>query len=215
VKKTFRGADSVTTVLRDVSVSIERGSFTAIVGPSGSGKSTLLTLVGALDRPDEGTIRVGDYDLVTADRSTLARYRRSEVGFVFQAYNLLRSLSAVENVEATLQFAGLSARGVRQRAMESLEQVGVADIAGKLPSQLSGGQQQRVAIARAIAHRPALVLADEPTGNLDRESGERVFGALVALRASHAMTCIVVTHDMELATRAERIVRMSDGTVLV
>jgi ABC-type lipoprotein export system ATPase subunit len=215
VKKTFCGAGSVvTTVLRDVSVSFERGSFTALTGPSGSGKSTLLALVGALDRPDAGVIRVGDLDVASADRAALARYRRAEVGFVFQSYNLLRSLSAVENVEATLQFCGLSARGVRERAMESLAQVGLLEIAAKLPHQLSGGQQQRVAIARAIARRPALLLADEPTGNLDRGSGAKVLRCLVDLQKSLAVTCIVVTHDAELATSAGRIVRLSDGTVV-
>ena len=215
VKKTFGGAGSVaTTVLRDVSIAFERGSFNALVGPSGSGKSTLLALIGALDRPDEGVIRIGELDVATADRAALSRFRRTEVGFVFQSYNLLRSLSAVENVEATLQFSGLSAREVRARALSTLEQVGLPDVGKKLPHQLSGGQQQRVAIARAIARRPALILADEPTGNLDREAGDEVFRCLVELQRSFEITCIIVTHDDELAARAGRIVRMVDGTVV-
>ena len=214
VKKTFRSGGSVDTeVLRDVSVAFERGSFTALVGPSGSGKSTLLALIGALDRPDSGVIRIGDLDVASADRAALSRFRRTEIGFVFQSYNLLRSLSAVENVEATLQFSGLSAREVRARALGSLAEVGLPDVGAKLPHQLSGGQQQRVAIARAIARRPALLLADEPTGNLDREAGEEVFRCLLELQRSLSVTCIVVTHDDELAARAGRIVRIVDGAV--
>jgi ABC-type lipoprotein export system ATPase subunit len=213
VKKSFRGATE-TTVLHDVSATFERGSFTAIIGPSGCGKSTLLALLGALDRPDSGSILIGDLDLVTASRSALSAYRRTEVGFVFQSYNLLRSLTAVENVEATLQFLGLSARDRRSRAMESLEQVGLPEVAAKLPQQMSGGQQQRVAIARAIARRPALLLADEPTGNLDRESGERVFQCLVDLQRTLAVTCIMVTHDAHLAASAGSVVRMLDGAIV-
>jgi putative ABC transport system ATP-binding protein len=224
VKKTFRGGSDgapdgtrdgvVTTVLRDVSATFERGSFTAIIGPSGCGKSTLLSLLGALDRPDSGSIAIGDLDLATASGAALSTYRRKEVGFVFQSYNLLRSLSAVENVEATLQFLGLSARERRSRAMESLEQVGLPEVAAKLPHQMSGGQQQRVAIARAIARRPALLLADEPTGNLDRESGARVFRCLTDLQRSLAVTCIMVTHDAHLAASADTIVRMLDGAIV-
>ena len=220
VKKTFRGAgggarDAVlTTVLRDVSATFQRGSFTAIVGPSGCGKSTLLALLGALDRADSGSITVGDLDLAAASGSALSAYRRKEVGFVFQSYNLLRSLTAVENVEATLQFLDLSAAQRRRRAMESLEQVGLPEVAAKLPHQMSGGQQQRVAIARAIARRPALLLADEPTGNLDRESGARVFRCLTELQRSLGVTCIMVTHDVHLAASADAIVRMLDGAIV-
>jgi putative ABC transport system ATP-binding protein len=226
VKKTFRGAgagngarkgarDAVTTtVLHDLSVTFERGSFTAITGPSGCGKSTLLALLGALDRADSGSITVGDLDLTAASGSELSAYRRKEVGFVFQSYNLLRSLSAVENVEATLQFQGLSARDRRSRAMESLEQVGLPEVAAKLPHQMSGGQQQRVAIARAIARRPALLLADEPTGNLDREAGARVFRCLTELQRSLSVTCIMVTHDAHLAASADAVVRMLDGAIV-
>jgi putative ABC transport system ATP-binding protein len=224
VKKTFRGAGDgtrgekrdavVTTVLHDLSATFGRGSFTAIIGPSGCGKSTLLALLGALDRPDSGSIRIGDLDLATANGAALSAYRREQVGFVFQSYNLLRSLTAVENVEATLQFLGLSARERRSRAMESLEQVGLPEVAAKLPHQMSGGQQQRVAIARAIARRPALLLADEPTGNLDRESGARVFRCLTDLQRSLAVTCIMVTHDAHLAASADSIVRMLDGAIV-
>jgi putative ABC transport system ATP-binding protein len=216
VKKSFRGAGHglLTTVLRDVSATFLRGSFTAIVGPSGCGKSTLLALLGALDRPDSGSILIGDLDLATASGSALSTYRRKEVGFVFQSYNLLRSLTAVENVEATLQFLDLSASERRSRALESLGQVGLSEVASKLPHQLSGGQQQRVAIARAIARRPALLLADEPTGNLDRESGARVFRCLTELQRSLSVTTIMVTHDTHLAASADSIVRMLDGEIV-
>lgn len=211
VTKGFPSAGGTTLVLRDVSISFARGSFTALTGPSGSGKSTLLALLGALDRPDSGVIRAGDLDLASANRGALERYRRSIVGIVFQQYNLLRSLSAVENVEATLQFAGMSARERRARAMECLDAVGVADGAKKLPHQLSGGQQQRVSIARAVARRPELLLADEPTGSLDRESGAGVLACLTTLQRDLGMTTILVTHDDELAAAADVVVRMTDG----
>ncbi len=218
VQKRFRGgsggADAVlTTVLRDVSVTFERGTFTALTGPSGSGKSTLLALIGALDRADAGAIEIGDLDLTTASRQALSAYRRKDVGFVFQSYNLLRSLTAVENVEATLQFLGMTAAERRARALESLAEVGLPEMAAKLPREMSGGQQQRVAIARAIARRPSLLLADEPTGNLDREAGERVFRCLLELQRSLGVTTIMVTHDVELAESVDHVVRMVDGEV--
>jgi putative ABC transport system ATP-binding protein len=213
VTKGFPSAGGTVLVLRDVSVSFTRGTFTALTGPSGSGKSTLLALLGALDRPDSGVIRAGDLDLATADRAALERYRRSIVGIVFQQYNLLRSLSAVENVEATLQFAGMSARERRARAMECLDAVGIAECAKKLPHQLSGGQQQRVSIARAVARRPELLLADEPTGSLDREAGAGVLACLTALQRDLRMTTILVTHDHELAAAADVVVRMADGRI--
>ena len=214
VKKTFRESGAATTILHDLDASFERGSFTAIIGPSGCGKSTLLALIGALDRADSGEIVVGDLDLVTANDAALSAYRRQTVGFVFQSYNLLRSLTAVENVEATLQFLGLDAAARRKRALDTLAEVGLPEVGHKLPHQLSGGQQQRVAIARAIARRPALLLADEPTGNLDRESGERVFRSLRDLQRSLGVTTIMVTHDAELAKRVDRTVSMVDGRIL-
>jgi len=205
VKKSFRaGAEPV---LRGVSLSVPRGELTALVGPSGSGKSTLLAVLGALDRADEGTVRVGAVDLTTASRRALGHYRRTEVGFVFQTFNLLRSLSAVENVEVTVP------EDRRARALAALDQVGLAAHAHKLPHELSGGQQQRVAIARAIARRPALLLADEPTGSLDRETGTAVLDLLLDLRRSLGITCVLVTHDVALAARADRVVRMADGVI--
>jgi putative ABC transport system ATP-binding protein len=172
-----------------------------------------LSLIGALDRPDAGTINVDGFDLARADRRALSEYRRTKVGFVFQAYNLLRSLTALENVEASLQFSALSNQERRARAKECLDAVGLADVGTKLPHQLSGGQQQRVAIARAIARRPALLLADEPTGNLDRESGARVLSCLLELQRALSVTTVVVTHDPDLAARTDHVIRMSSGRI--
>ena len=187
--------------------------MSAIIGPSGCGKSTLLTLLGALDKPDAGDVIVDGFDLGRAEGGDLSAYRRHKVGFVFQSYNLLRSLSAVENVEAALQFSSLGGSERRARAKECLAAVGLPDLGTKLPHQLSGGQQQRVAIARAIARRPALLLADEPTGNLDREAGARVFDCLLELQRSTGVTCVMVTHDADLAARTDNVVRMLDGRV--
>jgi len=214
VEKSYRLGTVATRALHDLTFSLARGSFNAIVGPSGCGKSTLLTVLGALDRPDGGAARVGDLDLARADAETLTAYRRETIGFVFQSYNLLRSLTALENVEMSLAFSGLSPRDRRARAVESLERVGLAEMAGNLPRQLSGGQQQRVSIARAVARRPALLLADEPTGNLDRESGARVFSCLLDLQRDLGVTCVMVTHDPDLAARADRTIRMHDGRVV-
>ena len=205
VTKSFRGSDR--PVLRGVDLSIPRGELTALVGPSGSGKSTLLALLGALDRADSGVVSVDGLDLTTANRGALARYRQEAVGFVFQTFNLLRSLTAVENVEVTIP------EDRRARALAALAQVGLADHVHKLPHELSGGQQQRVAIARAIARRPALLLADEPTGSLDREAGASVLALFLALRKELGLTCVLVTHDASLAAKADRIVTMADGRV--
>jgi len=214
VEKSYRLGEVVTPVLRGVSVEIARGGLVAIVGPSGCGKSTFLALLGGLDRPDGGELVVDGLDLGRADAPTLCAYRRRQLGFVFQFYNLLPSLTALENVEAGLGFLGLGAGERRRRALEHLERVGLADAAGKFPAQLSGGMQQRVAIARALAREPRLLLCDEPTGNLDQETGARVFDELQALLRTTDTTVLVVTHDPDLAARADRILRMSDGRIL-
>jgi putative ABC transport system ATP-binding protein len=213
VEKSYRLGAVTTPVLHGLSLELARGSFTAILGPSGCGKSTLLVLLGALDRPDAGSIVVAGVDLAAADRAALSEYRRARVGFVFQSYNLLRSLTALENVEASLECIGLTPSAKRARAREALLSLGLAEVAGKFPPQLSGGQQQRVAIARAIARRPALLLADEPTGNLDREAGANVFARLRELQRTLGITTVMVTHDAKLATSADRVVRMRDGRI--
>jgi putative ABC transport system ATP-binding protein len=214
VKKTYRSGSVETHALRDVSLSLYRGTFTSIVGPSGCGKTTLLGLLGGLDRADEGVVSVAGLDLTRADAKALTEHRRRSVGFVFQFYNLLPSLTALENVESSLEFLGLSARQRRERARDYLARVGLGDISDKFPAQLSGGQQQRVAVARALAREPAILLADEPTGNLDVESGERVFGCLLDLVRERKVTCVMVTHDSGLAARADHVVRMRDGEVV-
>jgi putative ABC transport system ATP-binding protein len=203
-----------TPVLRDVSMSFARGSFNAIVGPSGCGKTTLLSVLGALDRGDAGSVIVDGLDLLRASARDLTEYRRRSVGFVFQFYNLLPSLTALENVQASLEFLPLSSSARRARALDYLARVGMADLASRFPAQLSGGQQQRVAVARVLAREPKLLLADEPTGNLDEESGERIFTCMRDLQRESGVTCIMVTHDIDLAARADGVVRLRDGRVV-
>jgi putative ABC transport system ATP-binding protein len=213
--KTYAQGSCAVAALRDVSMSFERGSFNAIVGPSGCGKTTLLSVLGALDCAESGSVLVGGVELVGAPQRQLTEYRRRSIGFVFQFYNLLPSLSAVENVESGLEFLPLKAATRRARAMEYLERVGMADLAQRFPAQLSGGQQQRVAIARVLAREPKLLLADEPTGNLDEESGERIFSCIRTLQREIGVTCIMVTHDAELAARVDSITRLRDGRVII
>jgi putative ABC transport system ATP-binding protein len=208
------GEEAAAPVLNDVSMSCERGSFTAIVGPSGCGKTTLLGILGALDRGDSGSVVVDGLDLVSATPLELVQYRKRAVGTVFQFYNLIPSLSALENVESGIEFLGLKASARRARAMAYLAQVGMADLGARFPSQLSGGQQQRVAVARVLAREPKLLLADEPTGNLDEESGERIFECLRTLQRQSGVTCVMVTHDAELAARVDDVVRLRSGRVV-
>jgi putative ABC transport system ATP-binding protein len=212
--KTYVQGSLSTPVLHEVSMQFERGSFSAIVGPSGCGKTTLLSVLGALDKADSGRVLVDGLDLVQASARELNEYRRRTVGFVFQFYNLLPSLTALENVEAGLEFLPLDASSRRARAMHYLAKVGMADLAWRFPAQLSGGQQQRVAVARVLAREPKLLLADEPTGNLDEESGERIFECLRALQRESGVTCIMVTHDADLAARVDSVVRLRDGRVV-
>ena len=195
-------------------MSFERGSFTAIVGPSGCGKTTLLSLLGGLDKGDAGKVVVDGLDLNRASNRELTEYRRKAIGFVFQFYNLLPSLTALENVEAGLEFLNLKAPARRERALAYLAKVGMAELAHRFPAQLSGGQQQRVAVARVLAREPKLLLADEPTGNLDEESGERIFECMRDLQRQSGVTCIMVTHDVELAGRVDNVIRMRDGRVI-
>jgi putative ABC transport system ATP-binding protein len=199
--------------LRGVSLTINQGEFVALVGASGSGKSTLLTMLGGLDRPTSGRVVVQGVDLARADEKTLTHHRREQVGFIFQRFELLPRLAAWENVAIPLMFSGVGAAERRARATELLEQVGLAERADHLPSQLSGGEQQRVAIARALVHRPVLLLADEPTGNLDSNTGEAIMALLQRLNREQRVTLLVVTHDMEVARYAERIIRLKDGLI--
>jgi putative ABC transport system ATP-binding protein len=208
VRKSFEGGRIV--ALAGMDLAVAPGEFVAIAGPSGCGKSTLLHLLAALDVPDAGTIRVGDHDLGRSGED-LSHYRARHVGMVFQLHNLLPALTASENVQLPLFELGLSGRRRRERADRLLALVGLAERAGSRPPQLSGGERQRVAIARALANEPPVLLADEPTGSLDSESGRLVLDLLGELRASRSFTLVLVTHDAAVAARSDRIVHMLDG----
>jgi putative ABC transport system ATP-binding protein len=209
-KRYGRGAGEVTAV-RDVDLTIRSGEFLAVVGPSGSGKTTLLQLLGALDRPSEGEVLFEGRDLGRLPDRELTGLRLQTIGFVFQQFNLIPTLTAVQNVEAALAPRGLERDPRRRRALELLGTVGLSARAGHLPSQLSGGEQQRIAIGRALANEPRVVLADEPTGNLDSATGEEIVALLRALSEERGETVVLITHDARLAGRAVRIVRMEDG----
>ncbi|HEU5361704.1 MAG TPA: ABC transporter ATP-binding protein [Gaiellaceae bacterium] len=207
VAKVFQRGPAIVRALDGVDLEIAAGEFVALEGPSGSGKTTLLQLLGALDRPSAGTIELDGADLVGRPDSALAELRLRSFGFVFQQFNLIPTLSALENVEAKLAPAG----GTRTRALELLVEVGLADRADHLPAHLSGGEQQRVAIARALSVEPRVVLADEPTGNLDSATGGEIVDLLASLAAEHGSTVIVATHDASLAARAPRRIALRDG----
>jgi len=198
--------------LDDVTLMVERGEMVAVMGPSGSGKSTLLNMLGALDRPTEGRVLVDGQDL--AEVRDLDTFRARTVGFVFQLHNLLPTLTAQENVEVPMLGQPISARERRQRARELLERVGLGDRRHHLPGQLSGGERQRVAVARALANHPSLILADEPTGSLDSQSGAEVMTLLQALNQEQGVTIVVVTHDPRVARSARRILTMRDGRIV-
>ncbi len=201
--------DQRITVLDDVDLDIQRGESVAIVGPSGSGKTTLLLLLAGLERPASGTIAIQDTDLAALDADGLADLRRDHVGIIFQSFHLIPSLTALGNVALPLEIAGRP--GAAQRAREMLERVGLGARIRHHPAQMSGGEQQRVAIARALVHRPSLVLADEPTGNLDKRTGQKVSDLLFSLHDDMGSTLVLVTHDEQLARRCDRQLRLEDG----
>jgi putative ABC transport system ATP-binding protein len=211
-RRYLKGAAEV-VALRDVDLDITRGEFVSIEGPSGSGKSTLLQLVGALDTPSAGTIAFDDQDLSRAGDRALTDIRGSRIGFIFQQFNLIPTLSAVDNVAIAVD-PRVSKMERRARAEELLASVGLAPRAHHLPSRMSGGEQQRVAIARALANRPEVIVADEPTGNLDSKSAADVMALLVGLRTDTGVTVIVATHDEEVAKHASRRIRIRDGAVV-
>jgi putative ABC transport system ATP-binding protein len=210
--KRYKTGDITTTALRDVSLRIQPGSFTCIVGPSGHGKSTLMHLMGGLDSPTDGKVYIGDVEISRMANSDLARLRGKRVGFVFQFFNLLQGLTARENIEIAMMFAGLPEEEQRARAEKLLEQVGLSDKAGARPGQLSGGQQQRVAIARALANDPDILLMDEPTGNLDSVAEAEVLDLLQELHGN-GKTVVIVTHSEEVARRAQRVIHVKDGAI--
>jgi len=204
---------AVVIALFEVELTVGRGEFMALVGPSGSGKSTLLNLIGGLDRPTEGEICIDGLSLGKASEAELVRYRRERVGFIFQSFNLLPTCNAVENVESPMMLAEVPRPERRQRAMNLLDSVGLAQRILHKPNEVSGGEKQRVAIARALANRPLLLLADEPTGNLDSKTGAAVLDLLCSLHKAQGLTMIMVTHDLEVAARADRIIHLRDGSI--
>lgn len=210
--KEFDSGSHHLTVLRDVSFTIPQGAFVAIVGPSGSGKTTLLGLLAGLDTPTRGRVVLDGADLTAMTEDERARLRGQKVGFVFQSFQLIPTLDALENVQVPLELRGDG--GAARRARELLERVGLGDRLDHLPSQLSGGEQQRVAIARAFSNRPAILFADEPTGNLDGATGGRIVELLEELNRESKTTIVLVTHDLTLARRAQRLIRLADGLVV-
>jgi putative ABC transport system ATP-binding protein len=213
VTKRYQQGSVEVMALRGLSFSIRPGEFTAIVGPSGSGKSTALNLIGALDRPTSGRIRVEGRDLAELGARALSRLRRDRIGFVFQAYNLMPVLTAYENAEIVLALQGVDPAERRDRVMKLLADVGLTGLENRRPDELSGGQQQRVAIARAIAADPAIILADEPTANVDSETAESLLGLMEELNAQRGATFLFSTHDPRVMDRARRIIRIVDGKV--
>ncbi|OGB90764.1 macrolide ABC transporter ATP-binding protein [candidate division WOR-1 bacterium RIFCSPHIGHO2_01_FULL_53_15] len=213
VKKLYRMGTVEVLALAGVDLTISRGEFVSIMGPSGCGKSTLMHILGCLDRPSEGKVLLDEVNIGGLDDNRLAAIRNRKVGFVFQTFNLLPKLNAIENVELPLIYAGTNFEARRKKAAELLEMVGLKERMFHKPSELSGGQSQRVAIARALANDPSIILADEPTGNLDSKSGEEIIYLFNELNQAGA-TLIIVTHDQEIASRSRRIVRLKDGLVV-
>jgi ABC-type lipoprotein export system ATPase subunit len=212
--KSYRDGEREVTVLRDVDLEVEAGALAAIVGPSGSGKTTLLYLLGALDSPDRGSVEIGGTDLASLGGARLARFRSKTLGFIFQFHQLLPDFTALENVMMPSRIAGRPAHEALERARSLLEEVGLEDRATHYPNQLSGGEQQRVAICRALALEPPLLLADEPTGNLDPATGRRVLDLLIELQTRRGMTAVLVTHNPEVANRCAKVWRLEDGVLL-
>jgi putative ABC transport system ATP-binding protein len=209
--KSYRRGRQVVPVLTDITLAVERGDFTALMGPSGSGKSTLLNLIAGIDKPDSGTLRVDGLDITRLAERELAAWRAANIGFIFQFYNLMPVLSALENVELPLLLTNLSRRERRARAAMTLDMVGLGDRVDHLPGELSGGQQQRVAIARAIVTDPTLIAADEPTGDLDRSSAADVLDLMQGLNRELGKTIIMVTHDAHAAGRARTVIHLDKG----
>ena len=215
ISKVYRTKEIETTALENINLSIEEGEFVSIMGPSGCGKSTLLNIIGLLDKPTEGTVKITDTDCDNLGDTALARFRNNTIGFVFKSFHLIPSLNVEANVEMPLDYrTGVSASERRKRVGEVLERLGISHRRTHLPSQLSGGQCQRVAIARAIVGRPAIILADEPTGNLDSKMGAEVMELLHKLNKEDGITIVMVTHNEQQALQTDRIIRFFDGRII-
>lgn len=212
LSKTYRIGDLEVPALRDVDLSIEQGQYAAIMGPSGSGKSTLLNLLGCLDQPSSGRYMLGGSDVSQMKDDELSQIRGARIGFIFQSYNLIAQLNIIENIQVPMFYQGVSEKASTRRAEELAQMVGLSDRVKHRPTELSGGQQQRVAIARALANDPLIILADEPTGNLDSESGAEILHILDDLNV-RGKTLIVVTHDENVARRAEQVIHLFDGGI--
>lgn len=212
ISKAYQTGDETVHALSDVNLTVEQGEFVALIGPSGSGKSTLLSILGCLDNPTAGEYLLDGQEVARLSEDALSGIRNRKIGFIFQAFHLLPRLSVAENVETPLLYAGLKAAERAARVTQALAQVGLTHKANKQPNQLSGGQAQRVAIARALVTRPSLILADEPTGNLDSKTGQEVLALIKALHQS-GTTIILVTHDPSVSTTAQRVVEVLDGKV--
>jgi len=214
VEKTYdMGGEAQVRALDRVSLNIAQGDYVAIMGPSGSGKSTLMNLIGCLDTPSAGSYRLKEREIATMTDDELAQIRNAEIGFIFQTFNLLPRADALQNVELPLIYAGMPRRDRHERAKEALDSVGLSDRMHHRPNEMSGGQRQRVAIARALVNRPSILLADEPTGNLDSKTGQEILGLMDKLHES-GNTIILVTHDEELSHHARRVVRLRDGQIV-
>ncbi len=214
LEKTFSTGDTEVHAINGISLKIEQGQFVSIIGRSGSGKSTLMSLLGALDKPDSGTIQVDGQDITKLHDHALIKYRAQKVGFVFQGYNLIPNLTALENVILPMEAAGTAKAKRKERAQTLLNQVGLSgDKQHRKPGHLSGGEQQRVAIARALANKPMLILADEPTGNLDSQTSDMIIDLLRNLVHSENTTIVVVTHDNGVAAQTDRVFQLQDGTL--
>jgi len=213
VTKSYRRGGQIVPVLRDITFDIAAGDFVALMGPSGSGKTTLLNLISGIDKPDSGTLLVGGIDITALSEAELADWRARNVGFIFQFYNLMPVLTAFENVELPLLLTGLSARDRKEHVAAALSMVGLADRAEHYPSELSGGQQQRVAIARAVIADPTILVADEPTGDLDRVSAEEILTLMDRLNAELGKTVIMVTHDLNAARKARHVRHLEKGVL--
>ena len=213
VDKTYRQGAVAVHALKDIDLTIETGGFAALAGPSGSGKTTLLNIIGGLDAPDRGIVRVNGADYGTMNQSDMAELRLHRIGFIFQAYNLIPVLSAVENVEYVMELQGIDKKERRHRAMAILDDVGLSEVYHTRPSELSGGQQQRVAVARAIVSNPAIVLADEPTANLDSKTGTGLLEIMRRMNEEKAVTFIFSTHDKMVMEHATRLIYIRDGRI--